>query len=834
MLLSRTLDLPGLSHPKFAGVLVALPALPVTSGGAYQNWSNQPMDVRMSQCVQRCTVRPLIRALSIAAALISVLALTLWPTAGFAAAPPTLRGLATGDHVQVGSAVTNDALTNDATYSTILAQQFNSVTPENEMKWASVEAQQGVFDYSRADAIVAFAQAHGQSVRGQTLVWHSQLPNWVTSGTFTSAQLADLLHKHITDEVTHFSGQISDWDVVTEPFNDDGTLRATIWEQALGPDYIAQVLVWAHEADPQANLYINDFNIEFAGPKADAMLALVKSLKANQVPINGVGFESHLGLQFGFPTNMQQNLARFAAVPVDIAISEADVRMILPATPDLLAQQASFFAQLMQGCLSLPQCRSFTLWEYTDKYSWVPGFFKGQGAATPWDENLQPKPAFTSLINALDTSAPKATPSQSPAANAAGWNNSDVTVNWNWADADGPTDIDSNNCTTSSTSSGEGPLTLSATCKDLAGNQGTASYRVNVDKSVPSITAAATAQPNSNSWYNGNVTVHFTCSDALSGVAPCPADQVLSTEGSAISSTAQTATDVAGNTASSNVVTVKIDKTPPTITAAATTQPNSNGWYNGNVTVHFTCSDALSGVASCPADQMLSAEGSAVSSTAESATDMAGNTASSSVVMVKIDKTAPAVTVAGVADKGSYLLGNVPTATCATADALSGVAAPAHIQITGGTPTGVGSFTATCSGATDNAGNTAAPVSATYSVNYSFSGFKAPVNNRNTVNTGKAGRAYPIKFQLTNASGGFISNLSAVKSITYQSTSCADFAGDLTDPLETTSTGNSGLQYDSTANQFIYVWATPSAPGCYTLFVTLDSGQAFTAYFNLS
>jgi hypothetical protein len=226
------------------------------------------------------------------------------------------------------------------------------------------------------------------------------------------------------------------------------------------------------------------------------------------------------------------------------------------------------------------------------------------------------------------------------------------------------------------------------------------------------------------------------------------------------------------------------------------TQPNGSGRYNGNVTAHSTCSDALSGVASCPADQVLSTEGSAVNSTAASAAEVAGNTAPSSVVTVKIDKTAPVVT--------------------------------------GGTPTGVGSFTATCSGTTDNAGNTTPPVSATYTVNYTLSAFMAPVKNPTTINTVKAGRAYPIKFQLTNASGRFITNLAAVKSITYQSTSCASFMSNPSDPRQTTATGNSGLQYDSAANQFIHVWATPSAPGCYILFVSLDSGQVFPANFNPS
>jgi hypothetical protein len=214
-----------------------------------------------------------------------------------------------------------------------------------------------------------------------------------------------------------------------------------------------------------------------------------------------------------------------------------------------------------------------------------------------------------------DCTPPSASPTQSPAANASDWNNSDVTANWNWADNPGGWGIDPANCTTSSTSAGEGTTTLTATCVDLAGNQGSASDTVKVDKTPPTISAAATSLPNANGWYNSNVVVHFTCNDGLSGVASCPADRVLSSEGSVVSSTAQTATDAAGNvSAPSNVVTVKVDKTPPTISAAATSLPNANGWYNDDVTVHFTCSDTLSGIpaGACPADQVLGTEDSAV------------------------------------------------------------------------------------------------------------------------------------------------------------------------------------------------------------------------------
>jgi endo-1,4-beta-xylanase len=301
----------------------------------------------------------------------------------------------------IGTAVDMGALASDPTYKAAIGREFNVVTPENVMKWDTVEPQQGVTDFSQGDALVRFARANHQAVRGHTLVWHSQLPTWLTSGTFTPDQLRDILRRHIFEEAGHFRGRIYAWDVVNEAFNEDGTLRPTIWLNALGPGYIADAFRWAHQADPHAKLYYNDYNLESIGPKSDAALALVNQLKAQHVPIDGVGFQGHLGIQYPYPDTFGDNLARFAAAGVDVAITEADVRMVLPVTPEKLATQATYFGAMMRSCVAVRRCVSFTLWGFTDKYSWVPGFFAGEGAATPLDEQFQPKPAYFALRDAL-------------------------------------------------------------------------------------------------------------------------------------------------------------------------------------------------------------------------------------------------------------------------------------------------------------------------------------------------------------------------------------------------------------------------------------------------
>ncbi len=244
-----------------------------------------------------------------------------------------------------------------------------------------------------------------------------------------------------------------------------------------------------------------------------------------------------------------------------------------------------------------------------------------------------------------DAVAPTASPTQSPAANGAGWNNSDVTVTWSWADNVGGSGIDPANCTISSLSSGQGTLPLNATCKDVAGNTGNAALTVKVDKTSPTITISAVKADStpysSGTWTNQTVTVRFTCTDTGgSGIATCPADQTFSVDGA--TSLNGTTTDIAGNSASSSFILVRIDKTAPAAGAIRTPAANANGWNNTDVLVSFACSDALSGVAVAAASSQLTTEG-AGQSRSFTCQDLAGNTAMAAVIGINIDKTKPVV-----------------------------------------------------------------------------------------------------------------------------------------------------------------------------------------------
>ncbi|GHF62277.1 endo-1,4-beta-xylanase [Amycolatopsis bartoniae] len=330
----------------------------------------------------------------ILAIVVGILVLLTAPAA--AASPPTLRTLAARHDLRIGTAVDMSALADDAVYRQRVGSEFSTVTPENVMKWEVLEPQRGQYDWSAADRLVGFARQHGQAVRGHVLVWHNQLPAWLTATDFSADELRAILRQHIFDTVGHFRGRIWQWDVVNEAFNEDGTLRDTIWLRTLGPGYIADAFRWAHQADPNAKLFYNDYNIEDVNAKSDAVYALVRDLRRQGVPIDGVGVQAHLTVDAA-PTTLRQNLWRFDRLGLDTAITEADVRMVMPPDAAKLQAQADVYRGVLGDCLATRHCISFTVWGFTDKYSWVPGTFTGEGAANLLDENFRPKPAYDAV-----------------------------------------------------------------------------------------------------------------------------------------------------------------------------------------------------------------------------------------------------------------------------------------------------------------------------------------------------------------------------------------------------------------------------------------------------
>src|SRR5919112_3008872 len=202
---------------------------------------------------------------------------------------------------------------NDRPYLRVMGKEFNSLSPENQMKWEFIHPKQHRYRFGPADRIVEFANKHGQVVRGHTLLWHSQNPAWLTDGDFTPDELKQILRDHIRTVVGHYKGDIYQWDVANEIFDGDGNLRTeeNIWLRELGPGIIAKAFRWAHQADPNAKLFFNDFGVESVNAKSDAYLALIQKLRADGVPVDGFSVQGHLSTRLGFPTDLQQNLQRF-------------------------------------------------------------------------------------------------------------------------------------------------------------------------------------------------------------------------------------------------------------------------------------------------------------------------------------------------------------------------------------------------------------------------------------------------------------------------------------------------------------------------------------------
>ncbi|OJH39931.1 endo-1,4-beta-xylanase [Cystobacter ferrugineus] len=325
---------------------------------------------------------------------------------------PSLKDVFAQDFL-VGTAFSNSELLTEADRK-LLAKHFNSTTPGNVLKWDSTEPQEGVFNFSGADAAVQFAVENGQRIRGHTLVWHSQTPDWVfrdASGNLASKELLfQRMKTHIHTVMGRYKGKIYAWDVVNEVFDaaqPDG-LRRSPWYQIAGEEFIEKAFLFAREADPEAVLFINDYNTHESG-KSQAMYNLVKRLKAKGIPIDGVGHQTHVSLYYPTVQEIESSIVKFADLGVETHITELDVSVYSSSSqrydtfPEELKQkQAALYKQLFDVFRRHKNLiTSVTVWGKDDGNTWLRTF---PVARNDWpllfDERLQSKSAYWAIVDA--------------------------------------------------------------------------------------------------------------------------------------------------------------------------------------------------------------------------------------------------------------------------------------------------------------------------------------------------------------------------------------------------------------------------------------------------
>jgi endo-1,4-beta-xylanase len=349
-------------------------------------------------------------------------------------APPphstlTLRQAAPRRTFLVGAAADADELPwvpdplNVPEYAFTLGQQYSMMSPENALKWPIVHPAQDVYNFEPANQLTAFAQAHAMQIRGHNLCWYMDNPDWLNAFAAGAqpADMAQLLESHIQTVMSQYRGIVFAWDVVNEAISDSASgigtdMRDSIWYDQpgiglSGTGYVEQAFRWARAADPDALLFYNEYGIEDAGPKFEALYNMLQDFVSRGVPVDGVGFQMHVDTT-GYPTTagLTQNIVRIAALGLQVQITEMDVRVPVDsngqATPADLQAQAETYQRILTVCLQAPACTAFQTWGFSDAYSWIPSYFPGFGAALPFDQNYLAKPAFSAILGALQANAP--------------------------------------------------------------------------------------------------------------------------------------------------------------------------------------------------------------------------------------------------------------------------------------------------------------------------------------------------------------------------------------------------------------------------------------------
>ncbi len=324
----------------------------------------------------------------------------------------TLQNLAANQPhpIKIGAAVALNPLLTDINYRTLALEQFSMWTTENELKPQFVHPQPNAYDFKDADLLVGTALKNGIAVHGHTLVFGEANPAWMQTAAPTDRQ--QIMTDHITTVMTHFKGRIGEWDVINEPLSDNDAdyenngdgLRHHIWYQAMGQSYITTALKAAKSADPKAKLYINDYGLEEDGDRWTAMVKLIKQLQDQGVPLDGIGFEAHVyeNSDHVNPSTLRRHIRQLANKGLVARVSEVDVH------GDDSSWQAKEYSGVLTACLSEPSCTAFSTWGITDRYGSTTStdeYPLSYGDDLLWSPDYKAKPAYTNLIQTLQTTA---------------------------------------------------------------------------------------------------------------------------------------------------------------------------------------------------------------------------------------------------------------------------------------------------------------------------------------------------------------------------------------------------------------------------------------------
>lgn len=319
---------------------------------------------------------------------------------------------------RIGVAVSNWRynVTNNqsSSLSNLISQNFNLCVAEDEMKPNATQPSQGYFDFGQGNALISYAQNKNMDVRGHTLVWHNQLPEWISADgkkndkNWTRQQLLDIMKEHVTRTVKAYGSKILEWDVVNETLDDDQSCvrtdphsyqlrKQSVWVSVIGEDFIDSAFVWARQANPDIKLYLNDYDCEFSHTaKATALYNLARRMKESGTPIDGVGLQCHLKTSNTFSQKELDNtVKRFASIGLNCIFTEVDVTLVANTTEEK-QKQANIYGQIAEVFLHNDNCPHMLIWGIADNYSWITG-----GNPLLFDNNLGQKPAYKSIRQAL-------------------------------------------------------------------------------------------------------------------------------------------------------------------------------------------------------------------------------------------------------------------------------------------------------------------------------------------------------------------------------------------------------------------------------------------------